>query len=50
MECGPFKVSTGVDRQTASTHLAKIFAFLACGKTASARPHIAALMGWLGSL
>jgi hypothetical protein len=38
-----------MDRQTASTHLAKVFAFLACGKPEQARPHAAALIAWLQS-
>jgi len=36
-----------MDRQTASTHLAKVFAFLACGQTAKARVHAEALIDWL---
>jgi hypothetical protein len=39
-----------MDRQTATTHLAKVFAFLACGNAAKARPHAAALVAWLQSL
>jgi hypothetical protein len=39
-----------MDRQTASTHLAKVFAFLACGKPAQARPHAAALIAWLQAI
>jgi hypothetical protein len=39
-----------MDRQTASTHIAKVFAFLAVGQPAKARPHAAALIAWLQSL
>jgi hypothetical protein len=39
-----------MDRQTASTHLAKVFAYLACGKTLSARHHAAVLIAWLQAL
>jgi len=39
-----------MDRQTASTHIAKVFAFLACGRTAQARIHAQALIAWLASV
>jgi hypothetical protein len=39
-----------MDRQTATTHLAKVLAFVACGHAAKARPHAAALIAWLQSL
>jgi hypothetical protein len=39
-----------MDRQTASTHIAKVFAFLACGKLDQARHHAQQLISWLESL
>lgn len=39
-----------MDRPTASMHIAKVFAFLACGKRELAVPHIAALLRWLENL
>lgn len=39
-----------MDRTEASRELAKVFAFLACGKVAAARTHAAALIAWLESL
>lgn len=39
-----------MDRATASTHLAKVFAFLGAGRLDQARTHAAALAAWLLSL
>jgi hypothetical protein len=39
-----------MDRQTAATHLAKVFAFLACGKTAAAQLHARILIAWLQAI
>lgn len=39
-----------MDRQAAATHLAKVFAFLACGKTAAAQLHAQILIRWLQTL
>jgi len=39
-----------MDRQTAARHIAKVFAFLACGHPEQARVHARALVAWLQSI
>lgn len=39
-----------MDRTTASRELARVFAYLACGKTAAARTAAQALINWLQSI
>jgi hypothetical protein len=39
-----------MDRQTAARHIAKVFAFLACGQPEQARVHAQQLVRWLQSI